>query len=249
MCVEHRRIQEICLLGADVLPSDIIPLVLVDDAFEGFLVHSCPEKHHIEHLRSGGPEFLPVCGVEGDVGFHRVADVLDQVGRLLGVQVRVILGETASCLKQGLKRVDLVRHRGLQIGVVPSVHEQHADGRKGDQSHYQGEHHRRVDPGLVVVPFPFSRMYAGESEKGKAEIEDQCQEKECDEVIEILSGRSGDDDKVVVGDPVHEVGIFIEPYNPVLRVVDLLLKFSVHNRRVGIVSLVGGKRLVGILGV
>ena len=71
-------------------------------------------------------------------------------------------GTTGLRIEERLKGIDLVGHRGTEIGIVPSVDEQDADRCQGNEGHDQGKHHCCIDPGLVVVLFSLNRAVSSQ---------------------------------------------------------------------------------------
>ena len=107
--------------------------------------------------------------------------------------------KTASCLEERLEGIDLVSHRGPEIGIVPSVDEQDADRGQGNEGHDQGQHHRSIDPGLVVVLLGLDRTVPPqEGEERKAGEEEQGQEQEGDKIEESLGCLPRNQDHVFI---------------------------------------------------
>ena len=168
MAIEDWGIQEICLIPSDILLPYVVPPVLVNDVLKSVLVHPRAEEHPVEHFRCGGFELLPAGGVERDVAFHRVAHILQRRGCLLGVEVGVIPREPAPGLQESLDGSRLLRHRELEVGVVSPVHEKHTDSSEGDEGHDESHHHRRVDPGFIVILFRVFPLVTEQCQEGEA---------------------------------------------------------------------------------
>ena len=105
--IEDRRIHRPVVVAVDLLPVDIVSLMVIYDVVKGLLVDPAAENHFFEYLRSGRSEYLSFRGVKCDVRLCAVAYIVKSTVKVRSVEVLPVTCHSCPAFDHCLHRADL----------------------------------------------------------------------------------------------------------------------------------------------